>query len=134
MSKAARMPNDPGPTIDQRMVRALAHPSRIEILETLVDQEGLALSQISQTIAAAPANVNYHVNVLTEVGVVEAMPAGSGNGASERLFRLTPRSPIGSQHWGEISASMRGEISAALLHNIMEKARNCPPGYEERGA
>ena len=128
------MPQGSGPVIDQRLVRALAHASRIAILETLVDQDGLALDQISASLEAEPANVNYHVNVLAEVGVVERIPAGPADGSSETRFRLTPRSPIGSQHWREISASMRGEISTALLQNIMDKARNRPSGYEERGA
>jgi hypothetical protein len=128
------MPQGSGPVIDQRLVRALAHSSRIAILETLVDQDGLGLDQISATLGAAPANINYHVNVLTDVGVVEGVPARPANGAGETRFRLTPRSPIGSQHWREISASMRGEISTALLQNIMDKARDRPPGYEERGA
>ncbi|HET6999203.1 MAG TPA: helix-turn-helix domain-containing protein [Solirubrobacterales bacterium] len=128
------MPQDSGPIIDQRLVRALAHSSRIRILETLVDQKGLSLGQISERVEAAPANVNYHVNVLAEVGVIEGVSGGPGNGAAETLFRLTPRSPIGSQHWREISASMRSEISTALLRNILDKARSSRSDYEDRGA
>jgi len=128
------MKKDPPPAIDQRLVRALAHPSRIAILERLVDEQGLGLGQISENLMAKPANVNYHVNVLVESGAIEAVPAGPGNGATELLFRLTPRSPIGSQRWGEISESMRGEISTALLQNLVGEARTFPRNHDGRGA
>lgn len=133
MRKARPMTNDPRPVVDQRLVRALAHPSRVAILETLTDEKGLGLNRISEKLALKPANVSYHANVLVESGVIEAVPAGRG-GATEQVFRLTPRSPIGNQPWGEISDSMRGEISTVLLQSFMERARNFPPGYDVRGA
>ncbi len=133
MRKARPMTKDPRPGVDQRLVRALAHPSRVAILETLTDEKGLGLSQISKKLGGKPANVSYHANVLVESGLIEVVPAGRG-GATEQLFRLTPRSPIGNQPWGEISESMRGEISTVLLQSFMERARNFPPGYNARGA
>ena len=56
-----------------------------------------------------------------------------GNGA-EPLFRLTPRSPIGSQRWGEISESMQSEISTALLQTLIGERRGFPRNYDGRGA
>jgi DNA-binding transcriptional ArsR family regulator len=133
MRKARDMEKDQGPVIDQRFVRALAHPSRIAILETLVDEEGLGLSRLSEKLEAKPANVNYHVGVLTESGMVEAVLAPGGE--AEQLFRLTPRSPIGPQRWGEISESMQGEISTALLQTLIPDARTFPPrNYNGRDA
>lgn len=134
MRKARPMANDPRPVVDQRLVRALAHPSRVAILETLTDEKGLGLSQISEKLGIKPANVSYHANVLVESGVLEFVPARRRRGATEQLFRLTPRSPIGNRPWGEISESMRGEISTVLLQSFMERARNFPPGYDVRGA
>ncbi len=121
-----------GPVIDQRAVRALAHPRRIAILETLVDEEGLGLNRLSERIEAKPANVNYHVGVLAESGMVESVQVpGSG---SEQLFRLTPRSPIGRQRWSEVSESMRGEISTALMHNLIGEGRPFRHYPDGRGA
>lgn len=128
------MTKDPRPVVDQRLVRALAHPSRVAILEMLTDEKGLGLSQIAEKLEVKPANISYHANVLVESGVIEVVPAGRRAGATERFFRLTPRSPIGNQPWGEISDSMRGEISTVLLQSFMERARNFPPGYDARGA
>jgi DNA-binding transcriptional ArsR family regulator len=133
--KCVKLPavkNEPPPAIDQRTVRALAHPSRIAILETLVDEEGLGLSQLSEKLEVKAANVSYHVSVLTESGMIEAVLA-PGNGV-EQLFRLTPRSPIGRQRWGEISESMRGEISTALLQTLIADARGFPRNYDGRDA
>lgn len=133
MRKARDMERDQGgPVIDQRVVRALAHPSRIAILETLVGEEGLGLNRLSERLEAKPANVNYHVNVLTESGMVESVLAPGGK--SEQLFRLTPRSPIGRQRWSEVPESMRGEISTALMQNLIGKARGFPRDYDGRGA
>ena len=126
------MKNEPPSAIDQRLVRALAHPSRIAILETLVDEQGLGLGQLSEKLEVKPAKASYHVGVLTDSGMVEAVPA-PGNEV-EPLFRLTPRSPIGSQRWGEISEAMRGEISTALLRTLIGEGRGFPRDYDGRSA
>ncbi len=124
--------NDPGPVVDQRLVKALAHPSRIAILETLVDEEGLGLERLAEKLEAKPANVNYHVNVLIDSGMAESVLAPGSK--SEQLFRLTPGSPIGRQRWGEIPESMRGDLSAALMQTLIGEARAFPRNYDGRGA
>jgi DNA-binding transcriptional ArsR family regulator len=123
---------DQGPVIDQRFVRALAHPSRIAILETLVDEEGLGLARLSEKLEAKPANVNYHVNVLAESDMVESVLAPGSK--SEQLYRLTPRSPIGRKRWAEVPESMRGDISTALMQTLIGEARAFPRNYDDGGA
>ena len=124
--------SDPGGVVDQRLVKALAHPSRIAILETLVDEEGLGLERLAEKLEAKPAHVNYHVTVLIDSGMAESVLAPGGK--SEQLFRLAPGSPIGRQRWGEIPESMRSDISTALMQTLIGEARAFRRNYDGLGA
>ena len=123
---------DQGPVVDQRLVKALAHPSRIAILEALVDEEGVGLEPLAEQLEAKPANVNYHVNVLIDSGMAESVLAPGGG--SEQLFRLTPGSPISRQRWGDIPESMRSDISTALMQTLIGEQRGFRRSYGGRGA
>ena len=90
----------------------------------LVDEQGFGLGQLSEKLEVKPAKASYHVGVLHGLRDGQAVPA-PGNEV-EPLFRLTPRSPIGSQRWGEISEAMRGEISTALVRSLIGEARAFP--------
>jgi DNA-binding transcriptional ArsR family regulator len=128
------MANDPQPVVDQRLFRAVAHPNRLAILETLIDSEGLSLSQLSERLGVRAANVNYHLSVLTSSGVIEPVPGGPHREVTEQLFRLSLLSLIGNQNWREISVSLQDDASTALLRSVMDRTTNFPPGYDGRGA
>lgn len=128
------MPGDPRPAVDQRLFRAVAHPSRIAILEALIDSEELSLSQVSERLGVRAANVNYHLSVLMASGAIERVAAAAHPEATEQLFRLSLLSLIGDQNWREISVSLQEDVSSALLRSVMERTANLPPGYDGRGA
>jgi DNA-binding transcriptional ArsR family regulator len=134
MRKALQMANDPRPVIDQRLFRAVAHPNRIAILEALIDNEGLSLSQISERLGVRAANVNYHLNVLTSSGAIESVPGGPHAERTDQLFRISLLSLVGNQNWREISASLQDDVSTALLRSVMDRTANFPPDYDGRGA
>lgn len=120
------MKGEPKPVIDQRLIRAMVHPRRIEILEALVGEEdGLGTSVISKKLEIPSAVVSYHVKVLATAGAVEAVPVDTP--AAEPTFRLTPLSLIGNRSWRELSSAVQDGISTALLQSFMSKAANILP-------
>ena len=82
--------------IDQRLVRAVAHPLRVEILEVLVGKGEMSPTQIAATLQSKPGNVSYHVNVLRECEVLELVRTEPRRGRSStttgRPHRSAPSS------------------------------------------
>jgi DNA-binding transcriptional ArsR family regulator len=73
--------------IDQRLVRAVAHPLRVEILEVLVGKGEMSPTQIADTLQSKPGNVSYHVNVLRDCEVLELVRTEPRRGALEHYYR-----------------------------------------------
>jgi predicted transcriptional regulator len=72
---------------DPKMMRALAHPLRVALLEAIGDAETqtLTASQASELLGESPANCAFHLRTLAKYGFVEE--AGGGRGR-ERPWRL----------------------------------------------
>jgi DNA-binding transcriptional ArsR family regulator len=80
---------------DPRMMRALAHPLRIAILELFAVQETLTATQVSEALGESPANCAFHLRTLGKYGVIQE--AGGGRG------RERP--------WKEVSSTIRVSTS-----------------------
>jgi len=73
--------------IDQRLVKAISHPLRVEILEAFVNQGEQSPTQIAKELDQRLGNVSYHVNVLQECEVIELVRTRPRRGALEHFFR-----------------------------------------------
>jgi DNA-binding transcriptional ArsR family regulator len=76
--------------IDQRLVRAVSHPLRVEILEAFADGEEMSPTQIAKQLDRRLGNVSYHVNVLRDCEVIELVRTQPRRGALEHFFRPAP--------------------------------------------
>lgn len=60
---------------DSELLKALAHPRRLEIIHLLRDQE-LCVSDIYSMLDLPQANISQHLMILREVGIVTARKEG----------------------------------------------------------
>jgi DNA-binding transcriptional ArsR family regulator len=80
------------PVVKQRKIadapslKALAHPTRLALIEAIVLSETLTATQASRLVAESPTACAYHLRMLARHGFVEE--AGGGHGR-ERPWRLT---------------------------------------------
>jgi len=72
---------------DPKMMRALAHPLRMQLIEAIgqSDTGTLTATQASELLGESPANCAFHLRTLAKYGFVEE--AGGGRGR-ERPWRL----------------------------------------------
>ena len=72
---------------DPKMMRALAHPLRVALLEAIgdADQQTLTATEASELLGESPANCAFHLRTLAKYGFVEE--AGGGRGR-QRPWRL----------------------------------------------
>jgi hypothetical protein len=107
--------------IDQRLVRSLAHPLRIQILELLTDRVA-SPNAIANELETGLSDVAYHTRALDRYGALELVDTAQRRGATEHFYKATPGAFVGGPPWRKVPRSVRGGISAATLRTFLDKA------------
>jgi DNA-binding transcriptional ArsR family regulator len=107
--------------IDQRWVKALAHPLRVQILMTLSEGEG-SPNQVADTLGEKLSNVAYHMRTLAELDCVELVDTRPVRGAVEHFYKAKPIGFIGSTAWQELPPKIRGTAASDSLRSFIVKA------------
>jgi DNA-binding transcriptional ArsR family regulator len=107
--------------IDQRLVKALAHPVRVQVLEALQDRVA-SPTEISKGMEESLGVISYHVNTLVDCGCIELVRTRPRRGALEHFFRAAPRSFIGHQDWRRAPRSVRKGITDATIGTFLDRA------------
>lgn len=108
-------------TIDQRMVRALAHPLRVQILEILTEQVS-SPNLLSEQLDAGLSHVAYHTRTLDRCGCLDLVETAQRRGATEHFYKATPDAFVGDRSWRKVPRSVLGGVSAATLQTFLDKA------------
>jgi DNA-binding transcriptional ArsR family regulator len=107
--------------IDQRLVRALAHPLRIQILEILTERVA-SPNSLSTDLGMGLSHVAYHTRALNRCGRLELVETAQRRGATEHFYKAAPDAFIGTLAWRKVPRSLRGAVTAASLQTFMDKA------------
>jgi DNA-binding transcriptional ArsR family regulator len=113
-------PRDPK-TLDPHLVRALAHPLRVQILEVL-NERAASPNELMEILGFPLGNVAYHTRVLEKCGCIELVGTERRRGAIEHYFRAKPRSYIGHQDWRRVPRSVRSEVSGVSIEAFLSRA------------
>jgi len=106
--------------LDPHLVRALAHPLRVQILEVLNERQA-SPNELMEILDYPLGNVAYHTRVLEKCGCIELVATERRRGAIEHYFRAKPRSYIGHQDWRKVPRSVRNEVSGASLEAFIDR-------------
>lgn len=101
---------------DPRMVKALAHPLRLRIIDALEDRSA-SPSELSQEFGVPIGNVSYHVRRLEALGVLKLVDTAQRRGAVEHYFRLDRRPRVSEKAW----ASAPDIVKEAMLQGVLSK-------------
>jgi DNA-binding transcriptional ArsR family regulator len=107
--------------IDQRLVRSLAHPLRIQILELLTDHVA-SPNTLSAQLETSLSDVAYHTRALDRYGALELVDTAQRRGATEHFYKATPGAFVGGPPWRRVPRAVRGGVSAATLQTFLDKA------------
>ena len=107
--------------IDQRLVRALAHPLRIKILEILTERVA-SPNRLSGDLDAGLSHVAYHTRALDKCGCLELVDTAKRRGATEHFYKAAPHSFIGDRIWRRVPRALLGGVSGATLQSFMDRA------------
>ena len=107
--------------IDQRLVRALAHPLRVQILEILTERVA-SPNLLAGELGAGLSHVAYHTRALDECGCLELVDTAQRRGATEHFYKALPCSFVGDVEWRKVPRPLRTAVTAASLQTFMDKA------------
>ena len=108
-------------TIDQRLVKALAHPLRVRILEALSDRVS-SPNRLSEELEAGLGHVAYHTRTLDKYGCLELVETAQRRGATEHFYKASSGSFVGDRRWRGVPRAVRSGVTGAALQSFMDKA------------
>ena len=105
--------------VDQRLVKALAHPLRVEIL-TILNERMASPNELSKELEEGLSQVSYHVKVLKDFECIEMVKTEPRRGAVEHYYRATERAFLTDQDWRTLPDSIKPGVSVASIQMIVE--------------
>jgi DNA-binding transcriptional ArsR family regulator len=107
------------PTVDQRLVKALAHPLRQKILIRL-NETVASPKELSQEFGEPVPNVSYHVRTLLDLGAIELVRTTPRRGAVEHHYRALMRPYFSDEDWATLPLSTRRALFDGVLSLIWD--------------
>jgi DNA-binding transcriptional ArsR family regulator len=108
-----------GTGVDQRLVKALAHPLRVEIL-TILNERMASPNELSKELEEGLSQVSYHVKVLKDFDCIEMVKTEPRRGAVEHYYRATERSFIPDSEWQSLPDSIKPGVSWSAFKMIID--------------
>lgn len=75
--------------IDQ--VKALAHPLRLSIVETLAASEPMTTKQVAEKLGEKPTRLYHHVDLLEKAGLIRLTHTKQNRGTTEKYYEAIAR-------------------------------------------
>lgn len=104
--------------VDQRLVKALAHPLRVEIL-TILNERMASPNELSKELEEGLSQVSYHVKVLKDFECIEMVKTEPRRGAVEHYYRATERAFLTDRDWQKLPDSVKPGVSASVVELFM---------------
>jgi predicted ArsR family transcriptional regulator len=100
------------PLSDPRVMRALAHPTRIELMEMVAREGELTATAAANMLGLSPANCSFHLRQLGKYGFLEEARPGPG--------RVRPWRIGSVQHsWDELGLDAEADAAASALTSLV---------------
>ncbi len=130
-------------TVDQRLIKALAHPLRVEILAILNDRMA-SPNELSKELEEGLSQVSYHVKVLKDFEMIEMVKTEPRRGAVEHYYRASTKvfvpvwvmklMPKSAQRtmFGDVLADVEEDVGTSLETGTFDKRPDWVVGRDPR--
>jgi predicted ArsR family transcriptional regulator len=97
---------------DPRIMRALAHPTRIELMELVAREGELTATAAAEALGLSPANCSFHLRQLAKYGFLEEGAHGPGRTRPWRIGSVR-------HHWEEVGPDAEATAAASALTSVV---------------
>jgi DNA-binding transcriptional ArsR family regulator len=102
---------------DPRIIKALTHPLRIQILAAL-DERTASPSELADELGAPLGNVSYHVRQLAGLGLIKLVKRTPRRGAIEHHYKAVGRPQITDDAWAGTPATVKNAVVGAAIGDL----------------
>jgi DNA-binding transcriptional ArsR family regulator len=97
---------------DPRVMRALTHPTRIELMELVAREGELTATAAANLLGLSPANCSFHLRQLGKYGFLEEAKPGPGRVRPWRIGSVR-------HSWDELGEDAEANAAASALTSIV---------------
>ena len=112
---------------DPRLVKAMAHPLRVQILSVL-EQRVASPRELSDELEAPLGNVSYHVRTLSSLGLIKLVKKTPRRGAIEHYYEARGRAVVTDKAWAEVPDIVKRALLGATLASVSEEVNAAASG------
>ncbi|MEA2372178.1 MAG: hypothetical protein QOH12_2572 [Solirubrobacteraceae bacterium] len=102
---------------DSRVVKALAHPLRVQILAALEDRVA-SPNELAQELQADLGSVSYHVRRLAHLGFLKQVDQIPRRGAIEHYYTAIAGPRITDNAWATVPTIVKRAMIGATIENV----------------
>jgi DNA-binding transcriptional ArsR family regulator len=125
-TKARPKRSSAGPP-DARVIKAIGHPLRWQMLEALNEGEA-SPAQLARRFGEPVNLVAYHMGILAKAGGVELVRTQPRRGSTEHFYRATMRPFFADREWARLPAETRRAVLAVETKRIVNDIRAAAAG------
>jgi DNA-binding transcriptional ArsR family regulator/tetrahydromethanopterin S-methyltransferase subunit G len=108
---------------DPRLVKAMAHPLRVQILGIL-EQRVASPRELADELEAPLGNVSYHVRTLSSLGLIKLVKKTPRRGAIEHYYEARGRAVVTDRAWAEVPDIVKRALIGATLGEVSERVND----------
>jgi DNA-binding transcriptional ArsR family regulator len=102
---------------DPRVIKALTHPLRVQILRAL-EERTASPSELADEIGAPLGNVSYHVRQLHALGLIKLVKKTPRRGAIEHHYKALAQAPISDEAWAGTPGLVKESVVGTSLGQL----------------
>jgi DNA-binding transcriptional ArsR family regulator len=111
-----------GQSLDESLIKGLAHPLRWRLLETLTERGESSPVELARLLDQPLATVSHHIRVLRDANCIELTRTEQRRGAIEHYYRALMPAFFDDVQWSQVPTTFRRSLSAQLFRRIIEEA------------
>jgi DNA-binding transcriptional ArsR family regulator len=110
------------PSLDESLIKALSHPLRWRIVETVVERGEASPVELARLLDEPLATVSHHTRVLRDNGCIELTRTEPRRGAVEHYYRAIMPAFFDDEQWGQVPVVLRRGIAGQLFRRVFKDA------------
>jgi DNA-binding transcriptional ArsR family regulator len=112
---------------DARVIKAIGHPLRWQMLEALNEDEA-SPAQLARRFGEPVNLVAYHMSILLKAGGVELVRTVPRRGSTEHYYRAIMRPFFGDREWARLPAETRRAVLETEIKRVVRDVRAAAAG------
>jgi DNA-binding transcriptional ArsR family regulator len=110
------------PPLDEGLIKALAHPLRWRIVESLVERGEASPVELARQLDQPLATVSHHIRVLRDLRSIELTRTEQRRGAIEHFYRAVMPAFFDDEQWERVPKPLRRGLAGQVFRQVFSEA------------